>query len=80
MKLAVRAKEIKGAFKGVSKYRTSQAPSGVGCTNPAVLHQFPPSLHCRTASQALSLSPMPTLCSALTRPLPSSRHADAFGR
>jgi hypothetical protein len=47
MKLVVRTKEIKGAFKGVSEYPTSLPTSGVGCTHPAVLHQFSLSLHSR---------------------------------
>jgi len=46
-KLAVRTREIKGAFKGVAKYRTSQPTSSVGCSNPAVLHLFSPRLHSR---------------------------------
>jgi hypothetical protein len=79
MKLAVRTKEIKGAFKGVSEYRTSQAPSGVGCTNPAVLHQISTKL-AQQDCQPGSLSTMSTLYSALTQSLSSPHHADAFGR
>jgi hypothetical protein len=58
-KLGVRTRQIKGAFKGVGKYRTSQPTSGVGCTHPAVLHQFSPSpaqRNCQPGSPMSALS------------------------
>jgi hypothetical protein len=56
MKLAVRTREIKGAFKGVSEDRASQPTSSVGCTHPAVLHQFSPSLHSRLLARLSDVS------------------------